>query len=91
MSADEPRYETVEPREREEILKLLDSGNPSFISTALYSATYHDGDWEMGAIPMLAVTVAFEHKSSVGSRDVSGRSLCFSPSTRSGTCVASLA
>jgi hypothetical protein len=45
MSADEPKYERVEPREREELLKLLDSGNPSFISTALYSATYHDGDW----------------------------------------------
>ena len=45
MSADERKYEPVESLPREEILRLLDSGDESCICAALYSATYHDSDW----------------------------------------------
>jgi hypothetical protein len=46
MSADELKYEPVECRTREEIVRLFDSGDGPSIAAALYSATYHDSDWK---------------------------------------------
>jgi hypothetical protein len=45
MSADQLKYEPVEPRTREELLEMLESGDASRIAGGLYSATYHDSDW----------------------------------------------
>jgi hypothetical protein len=45
MSADELRYEPVEPRTREELARMFDSNDGSCIAAALYSAAYHDSDW----------------------------------------------
>jgi len=45
MSANELKYEPVEPVPREEIMRLFDSDDASCISSALYSAAYHESDW----------------------------------------------
>lgn len=45
MSADELKYEPVEPRTREELVRMFDSGDGACIAAALYSAAYHDSDW----------------------------------------------
>ncbi|SRR5579871_616889 len=39
------RYEEADDRSREEILKLLESGEPEKIISALHSATYYESDW----------------------------------------------
>jgi hypothetical protein len=46
MSADELKYEPVECRTRQELVRQFDSGDASSIAAALYSATYHDPDWK---------------------------------------------
>jgi hypothetical protein len=45
MNAENLKYEEAEPKSRDEILKSLDSGDPSQIISALHSAAYCENDW----------------------------------------------
>jgi hypothetical protein len=45
MSKQEFRYEAALPRSKEEIVALLDSGDPSKIISGLHSAVFSEPDW----------------------------------------------